>query len=307
MDRNINTPVTQPSAIQLMKLTSHLGAGGAARAVELKKSGGIWISSGIERIVNDCADFDLTVGTVFYAVYNKHTGEWHPLSDKFGLRWGKLKADLVGQTTVPVLADWYIFVRNSSTSGSAGSWQQQLSTVPGPTFNQPIQFKVIEHVLPNTLKLPINAVVGCDRVAKDIWAPVVSGCPVPAGPAACGLPGETNPHFLCMGGICTQVIGCGTSDCSGVGTSCATVCPSGQTDPHNECVGLSCQSVPGCGVPACFSFADCDLGACCIIISGTDTICVDTTAADCAAQGGGFNPGTPCADVPCGMLPLPPP
>lgn len=89
------------------------------------------------------------------------------------IRWGTLTAQLVGQTTVPVLANAIRFDRNTADSGSHGSWVPELDS-----GGAQLQFKVIENLLPTTKKIPQGKKVCCVQVAPDVWAPIAAECPV---------------------------------------------------------------------------------------------------------------------------------
>lgn len=88
------------------------------------------------------------------------------------LRHGVLQSDLIGQTTIPVLAAEIRFRRNRATSGSHGTWENVLDKNGAQVY-----FKVIEYILESTKKLPAGRRVGCVKVARDVWVPWVSQCP----------------------------------------------------------------------------------------------------------------------------------
>lgn len=90
-------------------------------------------------------------------------------------RWGELTEDLVGRTTVPAKANWMRFERNESDSGSRGSWVPVIDS-----DGQQATFLVIDFILPTNKKIPAGKRIHCEQVARDLWAPDASECPVNA-------------------------------------------------------------------------------------------------------------------------------
>jgi hypothetical protein len=89
-------------------------------------------------------------------------------------KWGILQADLVGGTTTPVLANLIRVKRNKATSGSHGTVQPVLDR-----NGDPVQFKVIEMgILATSKKVASGGKIHCVKVARDLWAPDASACPV---------------------------------------------------------------------------------------------------------------------------------
>src|SRR5262245_45903887 len=96
-----------------------------------------------------------------------------PVAESVIIRLGILQADLVGQTTTPVLANEQMFNRNTATSGSHGSWVNVLDSA-----SQPVKLKVIEYLLPTNRKIPSGKKVVCIHIAEDVCIPITSECPV---------------------------------------------------------------------------------------------------------------------------------
>jgi hypothetical protein len=89
------------------------------------------------------------------------------------VRFGILTADLVGQTTTPVLANEQAFSRNTAMSGSHGTWVNVLDSA-----SNPVKLKVIEYLLPTSKKIPSGKKIVCVHIAEDVCIPIAAECPV---------------------------------------------------------------------------------------------------------------------------------